>query len=203
MSVALNALSLRAARTMTSAVRNASVSSSMGRMARAAALRSTATARAVVVRHGTTRRFARALTADDGHQAMVAKSPTGSGRNIATVQRVEIRWTFQRRPINADIDDLSQSTSKGVGQFGKLACYRRCARPPRSVEVVAQFGRQGEADRAGQAPYASRAAHGAVVVATGTAGAPWPWSARCRAGPEHVVVAEIGGFTRGSVDKSV
>ena len=117
--------SARAAQTMSSAVRNASVSWWTEKTGSPAARRSNMTARAVLVspRHD---QEARAGTAaGDGHDALRAGVAAGNGGITAVVQGVEIGDTLQGRPVDADVDDLAQWPFQRLDQLGKFLCDRR------------------------------------------------------------------------------
>ena len=102
--------------------------------------------------------------AGEGHDAKMTGFPTRRGRNTATVEMVQLWHTLQWGPIEADINDRPQACSQAIDQIGKLACNRASVRPPRSVETLIQFGRQGESDRATQTPLVEVASHERVVV---------------------------------------
>src|ERR1700752_679732 len=90
--------------------------------------------------------------AGDGYDAEVPAVPARRCRHTTAIEQVEIGYTLQRRPVDADIDYLAERFPKGVGQVGKFAGYRRRAWPPRPVEAAAPVGGQGEPDRTAQAP---------------------------------------------------
>ena len=91
-------------------------------------------------------------TAGEGHYPLWAGFPAGNGGIAAVMQRVEIGYTLQGRPVDADIDDLAQWSFQRFDQFGKFVCDRKRVWPPGPVKRAAQFGCQREPDRAGHAP---------------------------------------------------
>lgn len=97
--------------------------------------------------------------AGDGHDAEVPAVPARRCRHTTAIEQVEIRYTLQRGPVDADIDYLAQRFPKGVGEVGKFSGYRRRAWPPGPVEAAAQVGRQGEPNRTAQAPSVYRVSH--------------------------------------------
>ena len=101
-------------------------------------------------------------TAGHGHHADVANLVSRDSGD--TAQRVKVWHTIQRRPIDADIDDLTQGLAEGVDQFGQFSCFRRGVRPPCPVKVAAQLGCQSEPDRAIRSPFL-QCAHGVAVHA--------------------------------------
>lgn len=82
------------------------------------------------------------VSAADGHYVLVYPPPT---------VQVQVRLALQRRPVDVDVNDRSQTGDQDRNQLRQFSGNQRRARPPRSIDIVPQRGRQSDPHRAGGA----------------------------------------------------